>query len=155
MRTRILGLLFGLGLAIGTAAPVAADTGGGEADLGLESITVVSATVDPRSGIATVIASVECSQDVDGFAWVDVRQIVGRFFTIYGDGGQPFTCTASDGVAAFSVEVYPYDGKFAGGTATVGAYAEAFLCGGEGEDWDCSSDSVWETPATLRLRGSH
>jgi hypothetical protein len=149
-RKRLLALLLGLSLAA-VAGPVSADTtGGGEADLGLESITVTSVVVS-REGTATVTGSITCSQDVVGYGFVTVRQDVGRFFVVQGDAWLEFTCDASAGSTTFSAVATPYGGKFAGGRATVSAGAQVETC--DAVTWECSYDTEYYGPASVRLRG--
>src|SRR2546423_4226431 len=127
---------------------VAADTGGGgNADLGLNAITITKTTVAGRTGAVTVTGSVDCSQDVNGYVDISVSQVVGRLNTIYGEGYTEFQCLAANGSAPFSLSVSPYSGKFAGGSATIAGYAEAFVC----TDVECFKDSVSVGPTSVRL----
>ena len=105
---------------------------------------VIDLTVDPsgsfnsRTGLATVRGTVTCTTGVEGgksFLSVQLTQTVGRF-KVSGEGGTDFAC---DGTAhAWAVEVGAANGKFAGGRATVRAFA--FACG-----FDCGEDSVERT----------
>jgi hypothetical protein len=152
MRKRAISLFIGVALALALAAPVAADTGG-EADLGLDAIAITSVAVDTRSGAATVHGAVVCSADIEGYAGVELRQTIGRFFTVGGWGDGWFSCSAATGSAAFHVVVQPYEGKFGGGPATAYAYAETVQCSDAEEDPDCMFDVVQNGPTVVRLGG--
>ena len=148
-RTRLgsAGLLAAI-LILGLVAPALADTGGeGDANLGLESISIDSVGVN-RDGSAVVRGSVACSQDIDHFGInASVRQNVGRFRVIEGWGGLDASCSA-DSSAAFEILVLPY-GKFAPGNAWVSA--DAGLCIETEEFFGC--DFVGYGPALHRLSG--
>jgi len=154
MKTRVVSLFVGAALAIAVAGPVTADTGGGtETDLGLDAVAISGATVDTKTGIATVTGTITCSADVEGFVGVDVRQNVGRFFTVRGWGGDWFSCAAAAGSATFSLSVQPEQGKFGGGAATAFGYAQADVCYQIGEDEYCDSDFADTGLVSIRLRG--
>jgi hypothetical protein len=130
------------------ASPALADTGGGGADLGLDAMTVTSATVNGRTGIATLSGTISCSQDLDGvFVGAELDQVVGRFTTLRGWGGTMISCSAADGTAAWSTSFGPDQGKFAAGSGTVSGYAEAGSC----TDVDCFFDIVFVGPQTMHL----
>lgn len=135
-------------LVLGLVAPATADTGGGgDVNLGLESISVDSVSVN-RDGSAVVRGSVECSLDIEHFSiGAEVRQTVGRFRTIDGWGGTDASCNAGSS-ADFEILVIPY-GKFARGNAWVAAYAD--LCIETEEFFGC--DSVSNGPQLLRIGG--
>jgi hypothetical protein len=149
--TRCLRLVAICGLSIAmfvSPMAVAADTGGGGgSNLGLEAITITGTSVAGRTGVVTVTGSVACSQDVNGYVGVYVSQVVGRLNTIYGEGYAEFQCLAANGSAPFSVSVAPYSGKFAGGSATIGGYANASVC----TEVECFDDFVSVDPTTVRL----
>ena len=98
---------------------------------------VIDLTVNPagsfnsRTGVATIRGLVTCSSGIDGgknIINVQLSQTVGRF-KFSGEGWTDFAC---DGTAhAWSVEVGAANGKFAGGKASVSAFAFAcaFECG--------------------------
>ena len=130
--------------------PVLADTtgGGGSADLGLEGVSITSAGVDARTGIATVSGTISCSQDLSGaFVFVELDQVVGRFHTLRGWGGTSVDCLAADGSAVWTLTVQPDQGKFANGRATIGASAEIDVC----DEFDCYGDFVSVGPMPIRL----
>jgi hypothetical protein len=131
-----------------SASPALADTGGGSGDLGLDAIAITSASVNGRTGIATVSGTISCSQDVsDVFVGAQLDQVVGRFHTVRGWGGTTVSCSAVEGIAAWTAIVRADQGKFAGGNAT--AYAEGYveLC----IDVDCSVDYASVGPQAIRL----
>jgi len=90
----------------------------------------------PRTGSATVSGTVTCTGEVD-FAFVDVelRQAVGRVSTVTGLGSFDVIC---DGAThPWSLEVFPSNGKFAGGKAVSVTFAlacGAFECGTDYEE---------------------
>jgi hypothetical protein len=109
----------------------------------------VSLTVDPlghvaaRTGSATINGTVLCSGAAD-FTDLEVMvsQPVGRF-TVMGFFSTDFVCDGT--LHTFTAEVVPFNGKFAGGRATVSAFASA--CGSSSE---CGEDSVEQR---IMLRG--
>lgn len=148
-RTRRFLLIAALGAAV-VAWPslVSADTGGGgETDLGLDGLTITSATVVPKTGLVTISGEIACSQDLHAGVWVELTQVVGRLSSIHGGNGTDVECAAADGVAGFSFEFYPWDGKFAPGRARLSAYAETGSCTEE----ECFFDSVSLENANIRL----
>jgi hypothetical protein len=98
---------------------------------------------DPNPGIAKLSGTATCSNAQDAAVSVFLSQPVGRVATISGYGYSGLIC---DGAAHhWAAEVYPDSGgKFAGGKATLAAYASA--CG----SYDCASDSEQRT---VVLRG--
>jgi hypothetical protein len=152
MRTRnkLLGVVLPVMLLVGAATPVLADTtgGGGGADLGLDAIAITSATVNARTGIATVSGTVSCSQDLtDVFVNAELDQVVGRFHTLRGWGGTDVACLAADGTAAWTLTIQPDQGKFANGRATIAANGDAFTC----DEFDCYDDFIGVGPTAIRL----
>jgi hypothetical protein len=94
------------------------------------------ASVDPRTGVATISGTLTCSGASDAFLSVQLTQRVGRFsisgtsFTIAGPcDGTPQPWTA---------EISGSNGKFAGGRATIDAFASA--CG----PLNCAFDEAHE-----------
>lgn len=89
-------------------------------------------TFNSRTGSATVSGTVTCIGDAE-FAGLDteLRQNVGRF-TIVGFGFTEVTCDAT--TRPWSLEVEPFNGKFAGGKAVSVTFA--FACG----VFDCGFD---------------
>jgi hypothetical protein len=109
----------------------------------------IDVTVNPvgefnaRTGSATISGTVTCTGTAD-FAFVDLelRQAVGRVSTITGFGSFDVTC---DGVTyPWSVEVFPTNGKFAGGKSV--SVAVALACG----TFECGTDYEQRT---VKLRG--
>jgi len=92
-------------------------------------------TFNSRTGTATISGTATCTGEAE-FAeiFADVRQNVGRF-TIRGFGFSELEC---DGVTRpFSLEIFPENGKFAGGKALTVAIAFGcgeFLCGEDFEE---------------------
>ena len=128
-------------------AAVTADTGGGDADLGLDGATILTTSVQPRTGLVTVAGRVECSQDLQASVWVEMTQVVGRLFTIAGGGSTDVECLAADGTAAFSLSFSAWSGRFAPGPARLQGSADAWSCTEE----DCSFDSIEIGPMRVRL----
>lgn len=85
-----------------------------------------SGTVNIKTGVATISGTFTCSGSDSLTAYVDARQNVGRF-TILGSG--LFTqAGACDGTPrAWTVNVVPANGKFAGGKSMAVTFAES--CG--------------------------
>jgi hypothetical protein len=126
---------------------VAADTGGSNADLGLDGVTISTTSIVGRTGLVTVAGRVECSQDVDAYVWAEVSQVVGRTSTISGGNATEVQCLAADGSAGFSLSFYAWSGKFAGGQARVQGGAETAVCTEE----ECFFDAVAFGPTNVRL----
>lgn len=144
-RRAALGATFLLALGV---APISADTGHGDTDLGLDGISIDSTTVNPRSGVASVAGSITCSQDLEHVGiYVELSQPVGRFHSVYGWGDADVACLAADGSASFSLQVWPSGGKFAGGTAFLYASAGVSFCTEE----DCFGDGVEIGRVAVRL----
>jgi hypothetical protein len=151
MRNRTLALVVGLALAMISASSVLADTSpGGNADLGLDAITISAGSVVGKTGEVTLTGAIECSQDLTADVFVDISQVVGRFNTIRGFGYASVSCLAADGSAPFTMSLFADQGKFAGGSARLSAFAETGSC----DDVECFFDSVSYGPATLRLKGA-
>ena len=97
----------------------------------------VSLTVNPRgtfnakTGSATIRGTVTCTgASVFSFIDVFVRQKVGRLFIDGGGFIEGFTCNGT--TQAWSVEVFPFNGIFKGGstvTVTFAVACGAFQCG--------------------------
>lgn len=99
--------------------------------------TVDAFTVDPfgtfnsKTGIATISGTYSCSNGDFLSANVDARQNVGRF-SIIGSGSFFASGTCDGALHTWSADVFPQNGKFAGGTAMTVAFAYAcgaFNCG--------------------------
>jgi hypothetical protein len=100
-----------------------------------------SGSVDSRSGEATVSGTATCTNAAWASVYLDLRQPLGRLLTISGSGYVNLVCDGASHI--WTVEVYPYSGKFAGGKAVVNAYGGA--CG----PLECRSDS---DQRTIQLR---
>ncbi|MEP6640197.1 MAG: hypothetical protein ABJC39_12680 [Chloroflexota bacterium] len=124
-----------------------ADTGGGGADLGLDAVAISGGTIVAKTAVVTLHGTISCSQDLTAFVWADVSQVVGRFNTIRGTGGQEVACSAASGTAAFDMTVFAEAGKFAPGNVRVGAYADTGYC----DAIDCYDDFASFGPAAVRL----
>ena len=106
-------------------------------------------TVDPvgsfnaRTGIATISGTYTCTNGDFIDVFVEARQIVGRF-AVVGSGGF-FDFGTCDGESrAWSAEVFPDNGRFAGGRAMTVAFS--FSCG----PFECVEGFAEQT---VRLRG--
>jgi hypothetical protein len=86
---------------------------------------------DPSTGIATLRGTVNCTGTDVAFIEAQLRQQVGRF-AIVGYGAIVATCDGTD--QPWSMDVYPENGKFAGGKAASVTFAIA--CGA----FDCGFD---------------
>jgi hypothetical protein len=126
---------------------VAADTGGSNADLGLDGVTISKTSVAGRTGLVTVAGRISCSQDIDAYVYVDLSQVVGRISTISGGGATEVECLAADGSADFSLSFYAWSGKFAGGQARLQGVAETAVCTEE----ECQFDAIAFGPTNVRL----
>lgn len=129
-------------------APVTANGGGGDSDLGLDAISIASTSVEARTGLVTITGQIGCSQDLEA-VWIgtSLSQVVGRFHTIWGWGSTEASCLAADGVASFEVAFYADNGRFAPGSARLNASADVFFCTEE----NCFGDSVSTGDLLVRL----
>lgn len=88
-------------------------------------------TVNARTGIATISGTYTCTNGDFIDVFVDARQNVGRF-TIFGSGGF-FDFGTCDGAShTWSADVFPQNGKFAGGKTLTLNFATScglFECG--------------------------
>ena len=154
MRKIRFALLVGVALALVSASSALADTsGGGGADLGLEAVSINAGSVVGKTGEVTLTGSIGCTQDVEGFVYVDVAQVVGRFHTIRGWGETSFSCLAAGGSAAFSISILADQGRFAPGAVRVSAGADTGYCDVVGEVEECFYDSASFGPASIRIKG--
>lgn len=98
--------------------------------------------VNTRTGVATISGKYSCTASDFIDVLVDVRQPVGRFVIL--GSGEFFDFSTCDGTTrTWSAQIYPTNGKFAGGkTATV---TIAYACG----PFDCAYGYV-EQKVTLR-----
>jgi hypothetical protein len=98
----------------------------------IQSPAISSFTVTPkgkvntRSGVATISGTYTCSSSDFIDVLVDARQPVGRFLIL--GSGEFFDVSTCDGTShTWSAQVYPQNGKFAGGkTMTI---STAYACG--------------------------
>src|SRR5258706_7193998 len=99
----------------------------------------VAVTVDPsgsfnsRTGSATVHGTVTCSGGNEfgkNSIYIQITQVVGRL-RIIGEGATDFICDGT--TRTWSFALFAFNGKFAGGKASVSAYVSA--CG----DFSCGS----------------
>lgn len=89
-------------------------------------------TVDARTGVATISGTYTCSNGDSLSVSVDARQNVGRLLTISGFGSFNELGTCDGAPHAWSADVVPQSGKFAGGKSLTVTYAYAcglFECG--------------------------
>jgi hypothetical protein len=83
--------------------------------------------VDGRTGIATLSGTYTCTNANFVDLYVEAQQSAGKRFTIQGSG-YFFDVDTCDGTPhAWSVTIYPFNGKFAGGKAL--SVALAYSCG--------------------------
>lgn len=89
-------------------------------------------TIDPigkvntKTGIATISGTYTCTNAEFVELYLDARQAVGRF--VVQGSGWTFDVGTCDGTAhPWSIDVYPYNGKFAGGKAATVTFA--YGCG--------------------------
>jgi hypothetical protein len=94
-----------------------------------------------KTGEATVRGTATCNQPAWVDLWGNLRQTVGRLFTISGDFWQSFEC---NGVTPWKATLTPYSGKFAGGRANASVFACAYI------EFEGACD---EAPATITLQG--
>ncbi len=100
-------------------------------------------TVNARTGIATISGTVTCTNGEFIDVFVNARQSVGRF-VVTGDGFFFDFGTCDGDPRDWSVEVVPFNGKFAGGRAMTVAFG--FSCG----LFECSDGFAEQT---VMLRG--
>ncbi|HEX9872578.1 MAG TPA: hypothetical protein VGC99_29070 [Candidatus Tectomicrobia bacterium] len=89
-------------------------------------------TVNARTGVATISGTYTCTNGDFIDVFVDARQNVGRFF-IFGSGFFFDSSTCDEAPHSWSADVFPQNGKFAGGkamTVTFGFACGQFECGG-------------------------
>lgn len=110
----------------------------------LDALTVdATGTFDPVTGIATISGTYTCSDGDFLSAFVDARQEAGRF-TVFGTGGFFASGTCDGASHAWTADVLPQAGKFAGGKAMTVTFA--FACG----PFNCALGFV---ERTVLLRG--
>ena len=146
MRHRILALLAGLVLAVGSASSVVAG------DFGFE-VSIDAGMVVGRTGEVTVTGSVSCTEDLGASVEVQLAQVVGRFHTIRSVGSTTLDCLAADGRGTFSISLLADEGKFAAGPARISAIAFGYVCDPEVPD-GCLGAFDDYGPASIQLGGS-
>jgi hypothetical protein len=100
-------------------------------------------TFNSRTGVATISGTYTCTDGEFIDLFVDATQNVGRFAVV--GSGEFFDFGTCDGTShAWSAEVFPANGKFAGGKAMTVTFT--FSCG----PFDCAEGFVEQT---VRLRG--
>ena len=100
-------------------------------------------TVNTRTGVATISGTYTCTNADFIDVFVDARQNVGRFAIL--GFGEFFDLGTCDGTThAWSVQIYPFNGKFAGGKTVTLAFS--FACG----VFECSDSFAQQT---VQLRG--
>jgi hypothetical protein len=126
------------------------DQGDGGGNGGVLNVTIdvapaaptIDVTVNPvgefdaRTGSATISGTVTCTGETE-FAYLDIelRQAVGRVSTVTGYATIDVTCDGT--TSMWSVEVFPVNGRFAGGRAlsvTFAVACGAFECGTDYEE---------------------
>lgn len=129
------------------------DGGGNGGSLSISFNAVVAPTVDinvnrfgrvnARTGIATISGTYTCSNGDYFSASVDARQNVGRF-TISGYGSFFESGTCDEAPRPWSAEIFPSNGKFAGGKAMTVTFG--YTCG----IFQCADGYIQKT---VQLRG--
>lgn len=99
--------------------------------------------VNARTGVATISGTYTCTDGDFIEVFVDARQVVGRF-AVVGFGGFFDVGTCDGGPHTWSAEVFPENGRFAGGKTMTVAFA--FSCGA----FECTEGFAEQT---VRLRG--
>ena len=100
-------------------------------------------TFDPQTGVATIFGTYTCTNGDFIDLFVEALQEVGRF-AVVGSGGF-FDFGTCDGEShTWSAEVFPYNGRFAGGREMTVTFS--FSCG----LFDCAYGFLEQT---VRLRG--
>ena len=99
--------------------------------------------VDAKTGIARISGTYACSHGDFLQTFVDARQNVGRF-TILGSGSFAVYGTCDGGSHAWAADVFPWNGKFAGGKSMTVTFA--YTCG----SFNCAYGYVQRT---VVLRG--
>jgi hypothetical protein len=154
MRRFLFSAVVAIALVFAVVPTVTADTGpGGEADLGLDGITITRIAA-LKSGEIRVTGTIACSEDLE---WVDielgVRQNVGRFHTMTGYDWAGVACSADEGSAAFSALIEPEQGRFGPNRAQITVWAWTGECwwDDESEDEICIWDEAGYGPALMKV----
>jgi hypothetical protein len=93
-----------------------------------------SGTVNTKTGIATISGTFTCASSDVLTAYVDARQNVGRF-TILGSGMFTQAGVCDGTLRAWTVNVVPANGKFAGGKSAAVTFAQSCGISACGEDY--------------------
>jgi hypothetical protein len=96
-------------------------------------------TVNPRTGVATISGTYTCSNGDYLYVYVEARQNVGRIASISGYGYFSDFGTCDGTPRAWSADVLPQSGKFAGGKSLTLTFAQS--CGQSA----CSTGYVEQT----------
>jgi hypothetical protein len=99
-------------------------------------------TFDPKTGLATISGTLQCSGAELASVMIDLSQNVGRV-TIRGSGFADAACTGT--AEPWSVDVLPSNGRFSGGHAV--SVASAWTCG-----WFSCGEDVEQQTVKLRRR---
>lgn len=119
------------------------------AEADLDSFTV-NKSGNVKNGVATISGTYECTGD-SFYGSVELREVVGRTKTIHGYGSFSYPDTCDGNEQSWTVDIQPYDGKFAGGKATAFGWAEAYECD---EEDNCDYDST-DVQQTVQLSGGN
>jgi hypothetical protein len=146
MRSRILVFLGVLAVVLIGAAPVAAATGGGSGGIAI----TVSPTGTVSNGTATISGTISCSPlwtspPVQFFGDASLNQPVGRLHSVNGDTQFNLTIESCDTPVAWQATIFPFNGRFAPGTAYV--QVNAFGCD---QVSNCDQGSL---TAVIKLKG--
>jgi hypothetical protein len=137
-------VLMALGLLASNAAPSVAQEGL------VVDVTIDQATVDPRTGDVTLTGTVTCSEPAVVDVFGELRQSVGRVFTVRGFVGVFVECPGPEGTT-FSVTVVPDVGEFRPGRARLIAFV--FGCAEfDPVTGECLRPFFEQIETTLRLR---
>jgi hypothetical protein len=110
-------------------------------------VTIDQATVDPRTGEVTLSGTVTCSEPALVDIFGELRQQVGRIFTVRGFFGVFVECPGPEGTT-FSVTVIADQGRFTPGRARLIAFI--FGCVPDPE-LGCVRTFFEELDTTIRL----
>ena len=144
-----LGLRILIALLLVAVLAVPAMAHEGRANLGIDAVGITSAT-RITLGRAVVKGTVTCSKTTSGVqVGAFVQQPAGRTNTVYGEGYRTIRCVAGTKVP-FSLTVTPYNGKFVGGNALVGAGAYKEVYTETNESWHYHWDEAY-TERVMKL----
>ena len=100
--------------------------------------------VNANTGVATISGTYTCTNGDFLDVFVDARQNVGRFFSIFGSGSFSDSGTCDGVPHTWAADVFPQTGKFGGGKALTVTFAVS--CG----PFECADGFVEQT---IQLRG--